>query len=636
MILAVLFTFLIKNRYLKYLALLTFSLLLALNLESIYYNDSNLNLLLARNATNMTFILGSLFTKGVVSKTFAILLIIAIIFRYFKNFFLVSSKNLFIILVLSTTFIFFVKTNIQHASWTHASVFEDIISQQFFRLQKKTISYNFSDQRDAIKKIKQRQNQVNLILRKDLRGSKIIEGLKPKKVIIVMIEGLSQVHLNEDFMPKTFKLHKKALHFNRFISNQRQTNNGLLSILCGIVPNLSNGEAKTDFIANYTSPYECLPHIMHKAGYETTFVQAAPLSYMNKDLFAQNIGYQYSIGDDEFDDDIKIGKKWGVSDEYLYQKVESLLKRDKKQFFSILTVSTHHPFDNFKGNDGSFKTAINYADLEFYKFYQRLDKNGFLDDTILILTSDEASGDKSKTLSHNWAPLLVFNNKIRPQSIDTIFTQTDIPLSITDLLELESNFHGRSIFRNYNDNNRQIFFGNILQNKFYHLNIQDKKLTICNLNKECSFSSFDTFNFENPKDTLSISTSEVDEFIKNNDIVFSNLTAGILVQTKNKEISSKETHLIHALKVSAKSGEKLTIKFNGKNNSSQKSRLYLNIYNRLNGNTKSLKFDLLPGSDFEFNRVYKLPKKSIYSLDFYIKEKITNTILIKNFSISKE
>jgi hypothetical protein len=142
-------------------------------------------------------------------------------------------------------------------------------------------------------------------------------------------------------------------------------------------------------------------------------------------------------------------------------------------FLTLLNVGTHHPYilpDDFEPDEPSrFVRALAYLDVALGEFVARLAADGVLDDTLVVLASDESMGIPGlfvdpweKAVSQNWGLLAALAPGVAPARIEAPFSQVDVPLSILDYLGLGDRGHdlyGRSIFRDY-DRPRRLYFAN--------------------------------------------------------------------------------------------------------------------------------------------------------------------------------
>jgi arylsulfatase A-like enzyme len=320
----------------------------------------------------------------------------------------------------------------------------------------------------------------------DLSGAtRLGEGGRARNVLLVVLESVSGLHLEtlareqgrspDVEMPALDALSARSLRFPSFVSQQRKTNRGLYALLCGEPPSLGDGTPKMSAAA--LAPWRvCLPQVLRAAGYRTVYLQAAPLPFMLKDRFMPKAGFGEVDGYDG-DEPSYTRSAWGVDDRAFFEqasrRVEALRESEEPWFLALLNVGTHHPYvvpDDYRPGGRPFGRAAAYLDEAFGSFLAGLEARGALDDTLLVVTSDESLGIGGfdtepifKRLSQNWGLLLVRGPGVAPGVVREPFAQSDLALSLADYLELGSDgehFFGRSVFRSY-DAPRVIPFGNV-------------------------------------------------------------------------------------------------------------------------------------------------------------------------------
>jgi hypothetical protein len=330
----------------------------------------------------------------------------------------------------------------------------------------------------------------------DLDGEPLVEfGGAQTNVLLVILEGVSGAYIepvaaaNEwrpagIAMSELGRIARDHVVFTSFIAQQRQTNRGEYALLCGDLPRLVSAEAKMSELAALSGPLggrRCLPAALAEAGYATVYLQAAPMAFMLKDRFMPKIGFERSIGDAYFED-ADSRNKWGVDDRTFLQQslrmIEELRGEERPWFLTLLTAGTHHP-QNVPAAfspDASWdrrQRAFQYLDVAIGEFITELEERGVLDDTLVLLTSDESQGlrgrasDMQTRISQSWGFLIAMLPGGAQLSVDTPQAQFDIALSTLDWLGLADyarGFSGRSVFRRY-ANPRALVFGNTYLNR---------------------------------------------------------------------------------------------------------------------------------------------------------------------------
>ena len=323
-------------------------------------------------------------------------------------------------------------------------------------------------------------------VRADLGGESIIHSSpRATNVLLIILEGVSGAYLpslrdrhDESCritMPHLDRIAESGLSWSTFISHQRQTNRGEYALLCGDYPKLDGGEPKMTELSG-AGRLDCLPAVLREFGYATAYLQAAPMSYMMKDQFMPQAGFEIAAGDSFFENPYR-RNHWGVDDLTFFEQSLGMLgqlrREDHPWFLTLLTVGTHHPFnvpqdfqsDYERGSDG---WAMDYLDRAVGFFIQEIKDLGILADTLVLITSDESrekkqgASDEASMLSQSWGFLIALTPAGDSGVVDEPFMQLDVPISVLDYLDLSdpaNRLGGRSVFRKY-ETTRGLFWGN--------------------------------------------------------------------------------------------------------------------------------------------------------------------------------
>lgn len=310
----------------------------------------------------------------------------------------------------------------------------------------------------------------------DLGGESIIaSGGRASNILLIILEGVSGAYLpslREHHgatasidMPALDEIARANLSYSTFVAHQRQTNRGEYSLLCGDYPKLLTAEPKMSELAG-SGPLDCLPTFLGEAGYNTVYLQAAPMAFMMKDQFMPSAGFQRVEGDLWFQDAV-FRSPWGVDDRSFLEQslamIEELEADDRPWFLTLLTVGTHHPFSvppDFRGSysPGSPGWALEYLDRALGHFFEDVSARGVLEDTLLIITSDESresqagQPDVVNMVKQAWGFAVAVLPSGESAVVNETFMQLDLPISVLDYLGLAretGSFGGRSFFRSY-------------------------------------------------------------------------------------------------------------------------------------------------------------------------------------------
>ncbi len=317
----------------------------------------------------------------------------------------------------------------------------------------------------------------------DLDGQPILPlDRRNTNVMLLILESVSGLHVpsiaavhgheSEVPMAGLDRFARENVAFTSFITQQRKTARGLYALLCGEFPALMHGPLKLGAYA--AGDRTCLPAALKNAGYATAYIQAAPLAFHMKGQFMPRAGFERVHGHDYFERE-HLRTFWGVDDRTLFEQTLHLVSEldagDRPWFLTLLTVGTHHPYsipdDFLPDEEDPDVRAYRYLDEALAEFLASLSETGVLDDTVVLITSDEAKGFRGgnywlNRLSQNWGFLVVSLPDAPRLEVDETFSQIDLAASVLDLLGLSdqaAQLFGRSVFRHY-DSGRWIFFAN--------------------------------------------------------------------------------------------------------------------------------------------------------------------------------
>ncbi|MGM0534449.1 MAG: LTA synthase family protein [Pseudomonadota bacterium] len=326
-----------------------------------------------------------------------------------------------------------------------------------------------------------------------------------ENVLLVILEGVSGAFLSsftqasdwqsDIVMPHLDAIGRQGIAYRHFLTQQRQTNRGTYSLLCGDLPKLDSSMPRMSDIANRGEPVSCLPRLLSDAGYHTAYWQAAPLAFMRKDTFMELAGFREVAGEADLSEANR-RTSWGVDDKAFMEaslaRLRTLQDEQTPWFMTLMTAGTHHPYNVPEGSElagDERQQAFGYLDAAIRDFVTALDAHGLRDDTLVLITTDESSGlgavsdDRVRQLSQNWGMMIALlpedDVTHAPSVVEAPHAQYDVALSILDYLGLKTEgtpLLGRSLFRDYGTS-RPLAMGNTYAKQQYLL--EDKRLMAC-------------------------------------------------------------------------------------------------------------------------------------------------------------
>ncbi len=288
---------------------------------------------------------------------------------------------------------------------------------------------------------------------------------KDKNVIMIMMESADYVVLNEETMPTLYKMMNEGWNF----SHRYNQSNGSLTIateytsMTGLLYS-----RKLYSNMNKNNYNNSLPRMLSKNGYTTTSLHENFGSFYNRDKLHKSIGFDnsYFLYDMVKIKPIYYDDAQFASNDELYEK---LVSKDNKFMSFFITISGHGPYTGNKYCDDDmdqkecFSSLIKKTDNFLKILLERLEKDGLLDDTILVLYSDHHSYSYKYTQEDlkvfekvdpsykvKTIPFIIYNPNIGHKDFKNIyFNDIDIIPTLLNLLGIKYNpdyYIGRDVF----------------------------------------------------------------------------------------------------------------------------------------------------------------------------------------------
>jgi hypothetical protein len=310
----------------------------------------------------------------------------------------------------------------------------------------------------------------------DFSGTPLLQkGGKAKNVLIVTLEGIPGLYYPEiraAMNVPSSAYDMKGLVANTpdatlvpdFIDHSHQTIRGLYSMLCGDFSKLSYEMPKAfELQTNQSRAKDCLPAQMAKNGWDTHYLQGAGLSFMGKDQVMPNIGFQEVHGNEWFTEPDPYPFMWGKTDPVFFRGarkyIANLQAKNHPWMLTLLTVGTHQPYaapDNIVAQYPNRMVAtVALLDGAVAEFLKGLREDGVLEDTLVIITSDESHGDDVAEWVSSWGIMVILapEKKELPRIKKGTYGMVDVTASILDYFALKppASVIGRSFFRDYSE-----------------------------------------------------------------------------------------------------------------------------------------------------------------------------------------
>lgn len=308
---------------------------------------------------------------------------------------------------------------------------------------------------------------------------------KGKNIIALQIESLENFVINskvngEEITPNMNKLLKNSLYFNNIYEQNGGGTSSDADFMfnTGMFP-ISSGSVVFRYPARNL---ETLPKLLQQKGYKTYSSKAENAGSWNwVEMHKGTYKFQEVWDISKFSIDEIIGI--GLSDASGFRQMSEKIKHIEEPFYiNYSTLSSHGPFEipedkkllNLpkeldKSILGAYFQSIRYVDEQVGSFIQELDKNGMLENTVVVIYGDHGGvhkfyGDELKAVDFpgDWwknndekIPYIVFNTNFQGNKIETIGGTADLFPTTAYLMGIEeSKFINKTYGRNLLKTNR--------------------------------------------------------------------------------------------------------------------------------------------------------------------------------------
>lgn len=340
--------------------------------------------------------------------------------------------------------------------------------------------------------------------KKDTSSNEYTNIFKDKNIIFIHGESIQTMFMDDTFdnqplMPNLAKMASEGLFFSNFYSeesvgNSSDTeftlNNSILPIGVG-----------TTFINYNDRHYQSLPSILNKQGYYTFSMHGNVCNFWKRDEMYDSMGYNHFYCYDQYDLSEKVGL--GLSDKSFFKqsvfKIKEVTKEHPKFMATLIMLSNHTPFytnelvDDYPVGDlknskiGAYLQLVHYADEAIGLLLDELDKEGLLENTVVVFYGDHDSKLKDEEYqkyfhtkdkidfyeyeSYTKVPLIIWtkDQKVKGE-ITKVMGMIDVLPTLGNMFGFKSDYAlGHDIFAT--DDNMVVFpNGNWITDKMYQNN----------------------------------------------------------------------------------------------------------------------------------------------------------------------
>ena len=261
----------------------------------------------------------------------------------------------------------------------------------------------------------------------ETKTNEYTDVFKGKNILFIHAESIQNYLLDtsfngEDVTPNIKKIASEGLYFSNFYAQESvgTSSDTEFTINTSLMP-ASSG---TVFVSYFDREYETTQKLLKDKGYYIFSMHGNNCSFWNRQNAHKSLGYdRFYCYNKDFKIDEKIGL--GLTDKSFFRQAVpkiSKIRKSKKNFMGTLIMLTNHtPFSGFEDDDsykvtykykttdengdevekeapymegtklGNYFKSAHYADQAIGQLFEDLDKEGILDDTVVVIYGDHDS-----------------------------------------------------------------------------------------------------------------------------------------------------------------------------------------------------------------------------------------------------
>lgn len=295
--------------------------------------------------------------------------------------------------------------------------------------------------------------------------------LEGKNLLVIQVESLESFIIGKEvngqkITPVMDDLISKGLYFPNIYEqvNEGTSSDADLMINTSMFP-VRRGSTFFRYPGN---TYNSLPNLLEEKNYSTIAIHPDKGSFWNYVNGLTGIGFDKFVDFFSFDENSEM-LGLGISDESYFTQVVPMIKELKEPYYAFtVTLTNHGPFDSIpeekkvlgldeeldKNEMGGYFESVKYTDTQIGEFLKKLDSEGLLDNTVVVIEGDHTGVHKYYNSSveklsnkedwyldngHHTVPFIIWSKDMTEgKTFDVKGGQVDIMPTLLYLLGIEN------------------------------------------------------------------------------------------------------------------------------------------------------------------------------------------------------
>ena len=258
-------------------------------------------------------------------------------------------------------------------------------------------------------------------------------------IVLVILEGCAKTFYDTPgIMPNLTQAAAEGIEFTNCYANSFRTDRGIVCTLSGFpsYPDVSVMKLTDSKIAGLPS----IARSLGREGYDTEFIYGGDINFTNTNGYLLTTGYRRTFSETDFPSDQRNDSKWGVHDEYAFEKtLQHITQKDTLNpwMITLLTLSSHEPWEvpYEQVKDDPVVNTFAYLDSCIGNFITKFKALDAWKNSIVIFIPDHGNNhglaDEVAMIEKNRIPLIITGGALQKhQTLDLVCNQSDLAATL--------------------------------------------------------------------------------------------------------------------------------------------------------------------------------------------------------------
>ena len=258
-------------------------------------------------------------------------------------------------------------------------------------------------------------------------------------IVLVILEGCGRTFYDmPGIMPNLKQVAAEGVEFTNCYANSFRTDRGVVCTLSGFpsYPDVSVMKLTDSKIAGLPS----IARSLVREGYDTEFIYGGDINFTNTNGYLLTTGYRRTFSEADFPSEQRNDSKWGVHDEYAFEKtLHHIAQKDTLSpwMITLLTLSSHEPWEvpYAQVKDDPIVNAFAYLDSCIGNFITQFKTLDAWKNSIVVFIPDHGHNhglaDDVVMVEKNRIPLIITGGALQERkTVEVVCNQSDLAATL--------------------------------------------------------------------------------------------------------------------------------------------------------------------------------------------------------------